>query len=57
MIKPAPAEIPSIHEQIKANRAKAKADEETSTKARFWDRDSDGKRPWDAPQEVPPTKK
>lgn len=57
MIKPAPAEIPSIHELIRADRAKAKADEESGTKARFWDRDANGKRPWDAPQEMPPANK
>lgn len=57
VIKPDPPTLPSIHEQIKADRAKARADEEDSTKTRFWDRDADGKRPWDAPQEMPPTKK
>jgi hypothetical protein len=57
MVKPAPAEIPSIHDQIRADRAKAKADEENSTKTRSWDRDADGRRPWDPPQEMPLTKK
>jgi hypothetical protein len=52
-----PPTIPSIHEQIKADRARAKADEENSTKTRSWDRDADGRRPWDPPREVPPTKK
>jgi hypothetical protein len=37
----------SIREQIKADRAKAKADEENGPKSRFWDRDADGKRPWE----------
>ncbi len=46
-------EPPSIREQIKADRAKYKADEENSPKARFWDRDADGKRPWDPSKEIP----
>ena len=54
--EPVPNEIPSIREQIKADRAKAKTDEESDSKARFWDRDADGKRPWDLPKETPPTK-
>jgi len=40
-----PNEIPSIHEQIKADRAKAKTDEQNDSKARFWDRDADGSGP------------
>jgi hypothetical protein len=57
MIEPDPLAIPSIHEQIKADRAKARADEENGTKTRSWDRDADGRRPWDPPREMPPTKK
>jgi hypothetical protein len=44
---PIPKETPSIHEQIKADRARAKADDESGPTARPWDRDRDGKRPWD----------
>jgi hypothetical protein len=50
------AEPPSTREQIKADRARAKADEENGPKARFWDRDADGKRPWDRSKEIPLTK-
>jgi hypothetical protein len=39
----------SIHEQIKADRAKAKADEENAPKTRLWDRGANGKRPWETP--------
>ena len=56
LAEPVPNEIPSIHEQIKADRAKAKTDEENDPKARFWDRDADGKRPWDRPKDSPLTK-
>jgi hypothetical protein len=48
----APAPIPealSAHDQIKADRARAKADEENAPKARLWDRGADGKRPWETP--------
>jgi hypothetical protein len=57
--QPATAPIPeplSIHEQIRADRARAKVDEENSPKARYWDRGVDGKRPWDSSKEIPPTK-
>jgi hypothetical protein len=57
--QPATAPIPeplSIHEQIRADRARAKVDEENSPKARYWDRSADGKRPWDSSKEIPPTK-
>ena len=54
--EPVPNELPSIHEQIKADRARAKTNEENDSKARFWDRDADGKRPWDRPKETPLTK-
>jgi hypothetical protein len=58
---PAAATVPipeplSLREQIKADRAKAKADEESDSKARFWDRDANGKRPWDLPKKTPLTK-
>jgi hypothetical protein len=36
--------------------AKAKAAEESDSKARFWDRDADGKRPWDPPKPWGPPK-
>jgi hypothetical protein len=49
-------EPPSIHEQIKADRARIKADEENAPKARSWDRGTDGKRPWDSSKEIPLTK-
>ena len=42
-------EFKSIRQQIKADLAKAKADEENGPKSRFWDRDADGKRPWERP--------
>jgi hypothetical protein len=57
--EPATAPIPeplSIHEQIRADRARAKVDEENSPKDRYWDRGADGKRPWDSSKEIPPTK-
>ena len=54
--QPVPSEFPSMHEQIKADRAKAKAAEENDSKARYWDRDADGKRPWELPRETPPKK-
>jgi hypothetical protein len=53
---PAIPEPPSIHEQIRADRAKAKADEENGPKTRFWDRGANGKRPWDPSKETPLTK-
>jgi hypothetical protein len=42
-------ESEALREQIKADLAKAKADEENGPKNRFWDRDVDGKRPWERP--------
>jgi hypothetical protein len=39
----------SIREQIKAARAKEKADEENGPKERPWDRDAEGRRPWEIP--------
>lgn len=56
MAESVPNEIPSIREQIKADRAKARRDEENDSKARNWDRDADGKRPWDLPKDRPLTK-
>ena len=50
--EPAPNGDTSIHEQIKADRARAKADEENNSTARFWDRDANGKRPWELPKET-----
>lgn len=44
---PASKEGPSIGELIRADRAKAKEDEESASKDRPWDRDANGKRPWD----------
>jgi hypothetical protein len=37
----------SSRDQIKAARAKEVEDTKSSPAARAWDRDSDGKRPWD----------
>jgi hypothetical protein len=53
---PVAKDPPSIREQIKADRARAKADDENAPTARFWDRDRDGKRPWDPSKETPRTK-
>lgn len=43
----APPKEVSIRDQIKADRAKDAVDNKTSGIARPWDRDSNGKRPWD----------
>jgi hypothetical protein len=43
----ASATTPSGRDRIKVDRAKAAAEEKNSTTARPWDRDSNGKRPWD----------
>ncbi|KJC50913.1 hypothetical protein UB31_11725 [Bradyrhizobium sp. LTSP849] len=45
---PAPAapEL-SSHDQIKAARAKEAEETKSGPTARAWDRDGDGKRPWD----------
>ena len=51
-----PKDAPSIREQIKADRARAKADDENGPAARSWDRDRDGKRPWDRSKEPPLTR-
>jgi hypothetical protein len=50
---PVPKDPPSIREQIQTDRARAKAEDENGPKARPWDRDHDGKRPWD-PLKKPP---
>lgn len=34
-------------EQVQSDRAKAAADEKTAPTTRPWDRDADGKRPWE----------
>ena len=36
-----------MHDQIKIDRAKANSDFENGPKERAWDRDAQGKRPWD----------
>jgi hypothetical protein len=46
-------EPPSIHEQIKADRARIKANEENAPTTRSWDRGADGRRPWDPSKEIP----
>jgi hypothetical protein len=51
---PSPKGELSIVDQIKADRAKQKADEQNDSTARAWDRDADGKRPWD--RKAPPAK-
>jgi hypothetical protein len=49
---PVPKAELSIKEQIRAARAKADREEEASPKGRSWDRDANGRRPWDR-QETP----
>jgi len=44
-----------MHDQIKTDQAKSKADFESGPKERPWDRDANGRRPWDR-KEAPPTK-
>ena len=39
----------SLHDEVKAARAKEKADDVRGPKERWWDRDAEGKRPWDKP--------
>ncbi|WP_271570832.1 hypothetical protein [Bradyrhizobium sp. CCBAU 11386] len=50
-----PAATPEIsfRDQIKAARARDAAEEKTSSTARAWDRDVNGKRPWDIPVKAP----
>ena len=46
-----PSTVPdiSVRDQIKAARAKDKTDEQNDQSKRAWDRDGDGKRPWETP--------
>ena len=44
---PTSKEVPSLHDQIKEDRAKSEAEFQNSSKKRPWDRDANGKRPWD----------
>jgi hypothetical protein len=49
-VAPAPTKAPaelSIRDQIKAQRAKEQLDERNGPSQRAWDRDANGKRPWD----------
>ena len=48
-----PSEGPSFREQIKADRAKAAAEELVAAPARPWDRDARGRRYWDRESEPP----
>ena len=43
----------SDREQVKSDRAKAAEEEKNSTTARPWDRDADGKRPWERQNTLP----
>ena len=52
---PVSKEAPSMHDQIKIDQAKSKADFESGPKERPWDRDANGRRPWD--QKVAPLTK
>jgi hypothetical protein len=52
VVPPVSKDALSMSEQIRAARAKADREEETGPKERFWDRDADGKRPWDR-KEIP----
>jgi hypothetical protein len=51
---PASKDIPSMHDQIKIDRAKANADFESGPKERPWDRDAKGERPWERKEAPPP---
>jgi len=51
-----PKDAPTIREQIRADRARAKAEDENGPTARSWDRDREGKWPWDRSKETPLTK-
>jgi hypothetical protein len=48
-----PKQEPSFREQIKASLAKQKADEDNGPKQRPWDRDAQGRRPWEIPATPP----
>ena len=52
---PVSKEAPSMHDQIKIDQAKSKAEFESRPKERPWDRDANGTRPWDR-KEPPLTK-
>ncbi|MGL9616764.1 hypothetical protein QRQ56_02075 [Bradyrhizobium sp. U531] len=43
----------SDREQVKSDRAKAAEEEKSSTAARPWDRDAEGKRPWERKNSLP----
>lgn len=45
--QPSPKPLLTDREQIQADRAKAAAVEKSDPAARPWDRDADGKRPWE----------
>lgn len=45
----------SDREQVKSDRARAAEEEKSATTARPWDRDADGKRPWERKNNLPPT--
>jgi len=45
--KPPPKPPLTDREQVKADRAKAAEDDKTAPTSRPWDRDTDGRRPWD----------
>ncbi|SCB34478.1 hypothetical protein GA0061098_1006243 [Bradyrhizobium shewense] len=44
---PIPTQPPTDRERVQADRAKAAEDEKVAPMTRPWDRDSDGKRPWE----------
>lgn len=52
---PSPSAKPPLsdREQVKANRAKAAEDEKAATTARPWDRDANGRRPWERKPDKP----
>jgi hypothetical protein len=45
---PVSKEAPSMRDQIKIDQAKSKADFESGPEERPWDRDANGRRPWDS---------
>ena len=51
---PASPEVPSMHDQIRADRAKANAEFDSGPKERAWDRNAKGERPWDRKEAPPP---
>jgi hypothetical protein len=54
---PASKEAPSMQDQIRSDRAKYKLEFENGSKVRPWDRDANGKRPWDEKEAPPPKEK